>query len=424
MSKNIFVVGFDDFNYIKLKSIGQAKSYTFFPLLEVGEVKTRGHYSAEELLRKAEATLQAFPGTIDAIVGYWDFPVTCLAAFLSHRHQLPAPSFESVLKCEHKYWSRIEQCKVTAELPTFCAFDPFDEDALSKIHLKYPFWIKPVKSYASQLGFKIHHSKEFHESVAIIRGGIVRFATPFNYFLNQVPLPPEVEHVNGAFCIAEQIVSGRQCTLEGYVYRGHCEVYGVVDSIREPNRSTFARYEYPSRLPKRVQERMADIAEKVLTQLQFDNSPFNMEFFYDEHHNRIWLLEINPRISQSHCDLFEKVDGASHHEVMIDIALGRKPEFPRRKGKFNHAAKFFLRTHEDAEVKRVPSEDQIQRVTDLFPGTLVKIHVKEGMRLSELMNQESYSYELGFMFMGARDAHELLDNHRKCLEHLSFELSR
>jgi hypothetical protein len=423
MPKNIFVVGFDDFNNTKLKAIGQAKSYTFHPLLEVGEVKTREPFSVEKLIRKAETKLEAFSGTIDAIVGYWDFPVTCLAPFLSHRYHLPAPSLESVLKSAHKYWSRIEQSKVITDHPAFCAFNPFEKDALSGIHLKYPFWIKPIKSYASQLGFKIHDEKEFHECVAIIRDGILRFGIPFNYFLRQVHLPPEVANVHGTFCIAEQIISGKQCTLEGYVHKGHCEVYGVIDSIREPKRSTFARYQFPSRLPKVVQKRMVAIAEKVLTQIQFDNSPFNIEFFYDEHADRIWLLEINPRISQSHCDLFEKVDGASHHEVMIDIALGKKPAFPRRKGMFNCAAKFFLRTHEDAVVKRIPSKDEIRRVKELFPETLIQIHVKEGMRPSELLNQESYSYELGFMFMGAHDQQELLDNHRKCLEHLNFKFS-
>jgi hypothetical protein len=423
MPKNIFVVGFDDFNYTKLKAIGQAKSYTFHPLLKVGEVKTRDPFSVEELIRKAETKLESFPGTIDAIVGYWDFPVTCLTPFLSHRYHLPAPSLESVLKCSHKYWSRIEQSKVITDHPAFCAFNPFDKDALSKIHLKYPFWIKPIMSYASQLGFKIKNEKEFHECVAIIGEGILRLGVPFNYFLRQVHLPPDVANVHGTFCIAEQIISGKQCTLEGYVYEGQVEVYGVVDSVREPNRSTFARYQFPSRLPTPVQKRMMDIAEKVLTQIQFDNSPFNIEFFYDEHADRIWLLEINPRISQSHCGLFEKVDGASHHEIMIDLALGEKPEFPKRKGMFNCAAKFFFRTHEDTVLKRIPSEDEIRRVKDLFPGTLVQLHIKEGMKPSELLNQESYSYELGFIFMGAHDEHELLDNHRKCLEHLNFEFS-
>ena len=85
--------------------------------------------------------------------------------------------------------------------------------------------------------------------------------------------------------------------------------------------------------------------------------------------------------------------------------------------------KFFMRTHEDAIVKSIPKELDIQRVQELFPGTLVKIHAQEGMRLSEALNKESYSYELGFMFMGAKNEHELLENHKKALAYLPFELT-
>jgi biotin carboxylase len=292
------------------------------------------------------------------------------------------------------------------------------------INLPYPFWIKPVKSYASQLGFRIHHDAEFDESMRVIRQRISHFAEPFNYFLQQIALPLPVAGIGGDWCIAEAIVSGRQCTLEGYVYGGEVEVYGVVDSIRESNRSTFARYQYPSQLPKRIQARMIETARKIITHLHYDHSPFNMEFFFDEPHDRIWLLEINPRISQSHCDLFLKVDGASHHEVMIDLALGNKPNFPKREGDFHCAAKFFLRTHEDGVLQHVPDQEEFQRVREIFPGTLINIHVKEGMRPSDLPNQESYSYELGYVCMGAKNEHELLENHRKCLEHLKFDFSR
>ena len=65
------------------------------------------------------------------------------------------------------------------------------------IPLKFPFWIKPVKSFASQLGFRIHNASEFHDSVAIIREGIGKLAKPFNFFLQQVPLPAEVAAVDG-----------------------------------------------------------------------------------------------------------------------------------------------------------------------------------------------------------------------------------
>jgi biotin carboxylase len=312
---------------------------------------------------------------------------------------------------------------VIEEHPRFTAFNPFDEHALSKIDLNYPFWIKPIKAFASQLGFRIHNAKEFHESIAKIQKGISRFADPFTFFLKQVELPQEVAHIHGGHCLAEEIITGRLCTLEGYVWDGEVVVYGVIDSIREPNRSTFSRYEYPSRLPKPVQERMIAIAKKVMTHLRYNNAPFNLEMFYDEAHDKISLLEINPRISQSHCDLFEKVDGASHHEVMIDLALGKKPDFPHRKGAFGCAAKFFFRVHEDAVITYAPTGQDIEHVKTLFPGTLFNIHVKTGMRPSDLLNQESYSYELGYVCMGANSEHELLENHRKALDYLRFEIS-
>ncbi len=423
MTKNIFVVGLDPFNHRKLTPVAEKKGYAIHPLLDVNDLKQRDSLPIETLLGKAKDILRTFPGNVDAIVGYWDFPVTCMAPYLSKHMGLPAPSFESVLKCENKYWCRLEQSKVIQEHPRFCVFNPFDGNALTKITLNYPFWIKPIKAYASQLGFRIHNAKEFQASVEKIRKGIALFADPFTFFLKQVDLPQEIAHVSGEYCLAEQIITGRQCTLEGYVWNGEVVVYGVVDSIREPNRSTFARYEYPSRLPKHVQERMIAIARKIMTHLRYDNAPFNIEMFYDEHQDKIWLLEINPRISQSHCDLFEKVDGASHHEIMIDLALGNKPDFPHRKGAFGCAAKFFFRAHEDGVVTSVPTEEDIERVKTLFPGTLTNIHIKTGMRPSDLLYQESYSYELGYVYMGAKNQHELLENHRKALEYLRFEIA-
>ena len=422
MTANIFVVGLDPFNYRKLETIAKTKSYNIQPLLDVQDVKKPGPLSIEDLLTKAENNLASFSGNIDAIIGYWDFPVTCLVPFLNQRLGLPSPSFESVLKCEHKFWCRLEQSKVIKNLPKFCGFNPFDDQALSTIQLDYPFWIKPVKAFASQLGFRIHNAKEFHESLNIIRQGITQFSDPFNFFLKQIPLPPEVATIGGDCCLAEEIISGRQCTLEGFAFNNHVEVYGVVDSIREPNRSTFSRYEYPSKLPKRIQERMIETAKTFISYIGYDNAPFNIEFFYDEHHDRISVLEINPRISQSHCDLFEKVDGASHHEVMIDLALGKKPDFPKRQGPFKCAAKFFIRHHGDAFVKGGPSLENFRNVQEMFPDTLMNIHVKPGMRLSDLLNQESYSYELGYLCMGAANEHELLENHRRAQEHLPFEL--
>lgn len=97
------------------------------------------------------------------------------------------------------------------------------------------------------------------------------------------------------------------------------------------------------KLANRVRTRMAAITKRVMKHIGYDNAAFNIEYFWDEPHNRIWLLEINTRISQSHSDLFEKVDGVSNHQITVDLALGQRPQMPRGEGLFPRAAKFFHR---------------------------------------------------------------------------------
>lgn len=424
MSKNIFVVGLDEFNLVKLKSLPRAAEYNFEALLRYEEIRGVKSYSFGELLEKAEAKLRAFDGTIDAIVGYFDFPISDMVPMLCRERGLTSASLESVVKCEHKYWSRLEQKEsIPKNIPNFNLFDPFDEKALEKISLEYPFWIKPIKSFRSFLGFKINSDRQFYESVAIIRDHIEKISEPFNDLLEYLNLPEEVASVAGRDCLAEEIISGRQCTLEGYVFRGDINIYGVVDSIRYPHSSTFSRYQYPSKLPQHAQQEMIDVTKQFVKHIGYDNAPFNAEFFYDEKQEKAWFLEINPRISQSHGDLFDKVDGMPHHEIMVDLALGNQPQFPHRQGKYKCAAKFLERRFQDELVVKVPSEEEIATLQQELPDTLVDVFVKPGMRLSQLANQDSYSYEVADILLGANSQHELLEKHRQCLEKLGFEFA-
>ena len=165
------------------------------------------------------------------------------------------------------------------------------------------------------------------------------------------------------------------------------------------------------------------ITERFVKHIGYDNAPFNVEFFYNEEQQKAWLLEINPRISQSHGDLFEKVDGMPNHKIMVDLALGQKPEFPYRQGNYQYAAKFLERRFEDALVVKVPSQADIEAVQEQIPDTLVDVFIKPGMRLSELANQDSYSYEVADILLGANSQEELLQKHQQCFEQLPFEFA-
>ena len=420
---NIFVVGLDDLHLAQLEALPGADAYRFHALLTHRELKQSDQFPVQRLLDEGCVRLKSFPGGVDAVIGYWDFPVSTILPLLREAVCLPGPTLESVLKCEHKYWSRRVQHEVIPDqIPAFAAIDPFADDPLAGVALPFPFWLKPVKSVLSHLGFRITDCASLDHAISRIRAGIARFAEPFNLILERATLPTEIRAVDGFQCIAESIISkGRQCTVEGYAWHGEVVCYGVIDSLREgPQGSSFSRYQYPSTLPEPVIGRMAELCRRVIGHIGYDNAPFNIEFYWEADSDRIWLLEINTRISKSHAPLFQMVDGCYHHQVNLDLALGHRPDFPHRQGRYNCAAKFMLRHFGDARVIRVPSEAELAALSAQEPDASIEIQVKPGMRLSSLKNQDSYSYEVAVLFLGGQDEQDLEAKYRRLRANLSL----
>jgi len=419
MVKNIFVVGLEPFNQRLLEGVRGAAEYRFHNLLDVGVVAGLGPFDIPALLHAAHDTLDRFDGTVDAVVGFWDFPTQMLLAVLRGDRGLRGPSLEAVMRSEHKYWARIEQHRIDPEVvPAFAPFDPFGAGAARMAPLPYPFWLKPVKAHSSLLGFRIDEAGDLVDAVDQLRRGVQLFAEPLAFFLRRAELPPAVAEAPARLCIAEAIVShGRQYTLEGWVQGGRAEIYGVVGSVRGPNHSSFERYEYPAEVAPAVAADMSEIAKRVAERTGLDDTPFNIEFFHDPAQDRLWLLELNVRISKSHSPLFEKVTGRSQGEVMIDVALGRRPDYPPAAGRFRYAAKFMPRVYgkrDDAIVTRVPPRAELDELEARFPGTDIQMHLEEGMRLGDIRHRDSYSYELATIFMGAQRRADLHEMYRRC----------
>ncbi len=425
--RNVFFIGLDDFNLSKLKSIRNADAYAFHGLLDPSEVLDTYHFPIADMLDRADEELRRWQKEsgkeIDGIGAYMDFPVSTMLPLLCDRFGKRAPSLEGMLKCEHKYWSRLVQQEVIPEhIPYFQPFDPFENNVFERIELELPFWIKPIKATGSLLGFRIENREDFERAIPQIRSQIHLISEPFNYILDQADLPLEVFGVPGHFCLAESIIGGRQCTLEGYSFEGRVEPIGIIDSIRYENGISFFRYEYPSTLPEVIQNQMVEITKKVIPHIGYDNAAFNIEYYWNREQDKVWLLEINTRVSQSHSDIFEKVDGQSNQQVTVQVACGEQPDFPHSQGEFPCAAKFFWRIFSgDAEVTRVPTQEEINRVRERIPGTIIQPQVTTGMKLSDLLEQDSYSYAICHLFIGGQHQKDLLDKYLLCQEMLPFE---
>ncbi|HKQ42962.1 MAG TPA: biotin carboxylase, partial [Pseudonocardia sp.] len=90
-------------------------------------------------------------------------------------------------------------------------------------------------------------------------------------------------------------------------------------------------------------------------------------------------------------------------------------------GPYDVAAKWFVRRTADGVARRVPTAEEVERVERSIPGCTVDVTVAVGDRLSELYDQDSYSYALGVVYLGADDEDELIRKYEQALEGLPFE---
>lgn len=418
--KNVFVLGMDEENRKILERTPSARDCEFHQLLTQEELQF-GQVDIEELLAKAERVLDEFEGSVDAIVGYWDFPVTLLVPILCAPRGLPSPSLESVVRCEHKYWSRLLQSEVVDAHPPFALVEL--DDPTPPENLSYPFWFKPVKSASSELAYRIEDEEAFRAAAERLREGVDRIGLPFEQILKRIDLPPEIAAAGGRTALAEGSLKGLQVAVEGYVYQGEPVVHGVLDSVDYPGSSTFLRHQYPSGLSDDVCRRLSDTAKRTVRKLGLDNSTFSVEFFYDPLEDELGIVEVNPRHSQAHAELFELVDGVANHERMLRLALGQDPALPANGTPTGYevAAEWYLRRFDDGVTTRVPTEEEVAELEASLPGVTVKVVPQEGQRLSELPAQDSYSYELALITIGASDETEMTAKYERCVEELKFE---
>ncbi|MBP2366531.1 ATP-grasp domain-containing protein [Pseudonocardia parietis] len=415
----IAVPGLDDHNREVLERLPEADRYRFVPVLTIEELQYGDEIPVLDLLEKAKIELDRV-GPVHGVIGFWDFPVSTMVPLLCEHAGTPGPSLDAVLRCEHKYWSRLEQREVIDEYPAFALVDP-DVDDRPPEGVRFPMWVKPVKSFSSALAFRVEDADGFRDAVSRISEDIGRVGEPFAELLAKVDLPREIADAGGRVCVAEEAVEGRQITLEGWVGDGPLHVLGAVDTVNRDDVPSQDRFVYPSSVADAVVERMSQVTDKIVRRVGLKHTTVNVEFFWNSDTDRLTVLEVNPRHSQSHAELFADVDGAPNHRAMVRLASGQAPEMPRREGEHAIAAKWFLRRMSDGVARRVPTQEEIEEAERSVPGVTVDVIVDEGDRLSELPDQDSYSYKIANIYVGGSDPQELADRYRRCTELLPFE---
>jgi hypothetical protein len=143
---------------------------------------------------------------------------------------------------------------------------------------------------------------------------------------------------------------------------------------------------------------------------------FNMEMRIDPQGGEPRIIEVNPRAAGQFYDLFERVDGYSLFDAMLQLHCGEEPVVRVRQGRDRHAASFVLRDLEGEGLGRWPSGADVARLEARHPDAHVMIYAKRGADLRREM-QWLGSYRYGVFNLGAASLEEMFARfHRICAD--------
>lgn len=422
MSKILFVCPTHR-DYREIERLGLDRQHRFFfhdyasvLLEELVAAERPAAATVDDVRTEIQRLLKVYAASgLDAVVSSDDYPGSTLASILAQALGLPGLAPRVNLRCQHKYYSRLDQRQlVPGAVPPFHLLDERDLPSLPA--LRFPAFVKPVKSFFSVGARRVDGVEDL-----LHRAWDASLYEPFFQPFESL-LADYAALMLGPRVIVEGLLEGTQVTVEGYAQGGEVHVFGVVDSVMYPGTRSFQRFEYPSSLPDSVQARMADIARRLVGGIGYDNALFNIEMMYDARNDAVHIIEINPRIASQFADLYEKVDGTNTYEVLLDVALGKRAVFRRRAGKHRFAASCVLRTFENATVTALPSAAEIANVQRLHPDARVEVLATPGRRLSQEM-QDGESYRYGIISLGGRDRDDILAILAQCCSLLTFGLA-
>ena len=361
-------------------------------------------------------------GRIDGVMSSSDYPGATAAGAVATRLGLPGTPPETLIRCSHKYYSRLAQREAAPEaVPDFHLVDP-GRPLADAAAIRFPCFVKPVKGAFSIMARRVDSAEDL--AAFLGRPAAREFVRDYVRIFNDLVARLTSLEVGGSWFLAEGLLQGDPVTVEGFAQEGEVGILGVVDSVLHPATGSFLRFDYPSQLPAAVQERMGVIARRVMTHLGFRTGLFNIEMTWDARADRIWIVEVNPRLCGQFADLYQKVDGTNGYEVGLALAAGETPALRHGQGRFRRASSFPLRTFEPVRVVRAPTAQDVSAAEALYPDTLVWVECETGWRLEDFDRfEDGFSARYGVINVGAPDRESLFSRRDEVRARLGIELA-
>lgn len=344
-----------------------------------------------------------------------------LASLVAERLGLPHTPLAAVLTVQHKYYARRAFGRIAPEANCVASLLRRDFGRNGRpedVPIPFPFYVKPAKAAFSVLARRVDSFEQLYRHTRFgrfERAIIERLVRPFADVMRS-----HTDFTEDPYSmVCEPILRGPQVTANGFARAGRVTMMGTVDSVMYPGTDQFQRFQYPSCLPPAQLARVDALAKRLVEGVGFTQGMFNVEMRIDPATGEPRVIEMNPRAAGQFYDLFERVDGYSAFEAMIDLAAGCEPRLARGEGRDRHAASFVLRDLAGTGLSRWPGAAEIRALQERNPDVHVMVYPKRGADLAREMKWLG-SYRYAVFNLGAPTADALFGRFRRLCEQVTF----
>jgi hypothetical protein len=380
------------------------------------------HLFTFDALRFVERVARRYAGRgVEAVVTSDEQFGPFLATLVAQRLGLPHTPLDAVLRIQHKYYARQAFERIAPEANSRCGLLRRDFGTNGRpedVPMPFPFYVKPAKAAFSVLARRVESFDELfrHTRFGWFERAIIdRLVQPFADVMRAHSGMTE----DPFSMVCEEVLRGRQVTANGFARDGRVTMVGTVDSIMYPGTDQFQRFQYPSSLGPAQLERIDALAARLIEGIGFRHGMFNVEMRLDPASGAPRVIEINPRAAGQFFDLFERVDGYSLFEALLDLHAGREPRIRHREGVERHAASFVLRDLAGEGLSRWPKAAEIRALQARNPDIHVMIYPKRGADLAREMKWLG-SYRYGVFNLGAQTLEGLFARFQRLCGEITF----
>lgn len=375
-------------------------------------------------LQFVERMVKTYGGQIQGVTSNDDHWGALLAALIAQALGLPGIDPKVFVTCQHKaLFRQAEQSIRPQHAPWFEVLEP--KTAPSQVHaLRYPAFVKPVKSSFSVLARHVRSPQAMREAIhfTAFEKLAQHVALRSVHQLHQHVMGDQVHMPSLRAMLVESPMQGYQINIDGYALNGNIHFVGIVDSHMFPGTHAFKRFEFPTRLSADAIEAAYSTARSLLKGLAYNHGFFNVEAFVRPNTSapgwHIDIIEVNPRMARQLSSLYANGLGFNCWQALLALSCGLPVKAAQGATK-PHAASFVQRSF-DGQLPATPSAQQVARVLQHYPDARLQLYLKpRGLgKAREIKWVGSYRYAVTNMAASSRA--ELFAQYDQLIEMLGW----